>query len=166
METFNSIFCQELKGRDDEEKMFELLVLLGMSKPQEGTSILKKQNIVPEDTLRFYIEAAQRYLYFIQSEQSFTTYSQTYFKAFPKDRIMQTYSQINIQEVCEEATSNRVVLSHSRKETEILKERLTLLCNLLVVYAEKRPESYSIKQIRQSAIDFWEPKITASMEKI
>ena len=61
---------------------------------------------------------------------------------------MQTYSQINIQEVCEQATSNRVVLSHSRKETEILRERLTLLCNLLVNYAEKRPESYSVKQIR------------------
>jgi len=39
--------------------MFELLSLLGLSKPDvDGTAVFKKQNLLPEATLRFYIEAA------------------------------------------------------------------------------------------------------------
>ena len=47
---------KELAGTTDEDKMYELLQKLGLSKPDEdGSSYFKKQNLVPEKTLRHYI---------------------------------------------------------------------------------------------------------------
>ena len=97
LESINQALEQDLKGRNDEEIMFELLSLLGLSKPDvDGTAVFKKQNLLPEATLRFYIEAAQRLHYFVQSQEQFVNYSTMYWKAFPKDRIMQIYAQVGI----------------------------------------------------------------------
>ena len=62
LETIGGNLNEELRGQDDDEKMFELLQLLGMSMPdQDGTAVFKKERLVPEETLHFYIKAAFRY---------------------------------------------------------------------------------------------------------
>ena len=93
LETIAANLDMELKGKTEEEKLFELLEQLGLSKPDlDGTAFYKKSSLVPESTLRFYIKAAIRLKYFLSTGESFTHYSATYWKKFPKDRIMQLHT--------------------------------------------------------------------------
>ena len=117
----------ELKGRTAEEKMFELLEQLGLSlKDLDGTAVFKKQRLVPEETLRFYINSAFRLKYFIMEmeDPDFGSYAKRYWKMYPKDRIMQLYVQFTIQDKCEEMTSPRVLRPYNRMETESLKQKI------------------------------------------
>ena len=93
METIASHLPQELPARNtDEENMYELLYLLGLSKPDlEGTAVFKKHTLVPDQTLRFYIQSAYRLNHFRSLNLSFKDYSRPYWQKFPKDRIMQLY---------------------------------------------------------------------------
>ena len=55
-------FSQELRGKDNQEKLFELLQLLGMSLQDDyGSATFKKDRLVTKSMLRFYINAALRY---------------------------------------------------------------------------------------------------------
>ena len=72
LETLGGNLNEELRGKDDDEKMFELLQLLGMSKhDDDGTAVFKKERLVPEETLHFYIKAAFRYEELKESRQDF-----------------------------------------------------------------------------------------------
>ena len=54
----------------DEEKMYELLYLLGLSKPDEdGHAIFKKHKLVPDKTLYSYILGAFRLRSFLELSQ-------------------------------------------------------------------------------------------------
>ena len=93
METIAGNLGAELPGRNDEEDMFELLFLLGLSKPDlDGTAIFKKHRLVPEKMLRLHIHAAHRLDYFRTLNVPFKDYSQKYWKKHPKDRVMQLYT--------------------------------------------------------------------------
>ena len=49
--------------------MFELLEQLGLSKKDlDGTAVFKKHRLVPEKTLKFYINSAYRLKHFLCSE--------------------------------------------------------------------------------------------------
>ena len=107
--------------------MFELLEQLGLSqKDLDGTAVFKKQRLVPEETLRFYINSAFRLKYFIMEmeDPDFGSYAKRYWKMYPKDRIMQLYVQFTIQDKCEEMTSTRVLRPYNRMETESLKQKI------------------------------------------
>ena len=146
MESIASNLEQELPDNySDKEKMFELLYLLGLSKPDlDGTAVFKKERLVPESTLRFYINSALRLLYLQKSGQPFSHFAKQYWRKYPKDRIMQLYTFVQIQSTCEQVTSQRVVQSHNRKETDALKSKLQQLCQLLVQYAEERPDAFDL----------------------
>lgn len=97
METIAGNLEKELTGRTEEENMFELLSILGLSKPdQDGTAVFKKEKLIPESTLRFYVLSALRLNYFSSTREKFKDYSSKYWKKFPKDRIMQLYAQASI----------------------------------------------------------------------
>lgn len=68
--------------------MFGQLQQLGLSKPDvEGTSVFKKEKLVPERLLKTYIEAAFRLQYLLESGEEFHNYANIYWKKFKKDRI-------------------------------------------------------------------------------
>ena len=65
-----------MRGSNDEENMYELLYKLGLTKPDEdGSATFKKSQLVPEDTLRFYINAAFRFKHFISIGINFKDYA-------------------------------------------------------------------------------------------
>lgn len=63
LEPTNSKLSQDLRGRDNEAQLFELLEILGMSMlDSDGTAVNKKERLVPETLLRSHINSALRYL--------------------------------------------------------------------------------------------------------
>ena len=73
---------------------------------------------------------------------------------------MQLYAQWTIQGHCEETTSERVLRTHNRMETESLKKKIIQLVDLLIAYAEKRPESFNLENAKAEAESFWEARIS------
>lgn len=53
-------------------------------------------------------------------------------------------------------TSPRVVLSHSRLETDALKQKLDHMVDLLIKFGEARPDNYDSETINQNAKRFWD----------
>ena len=83
----------KMRGKDDDEHLFELLQLLGMSKPDaDGTAIFKKERLIPEATLCFYVSSAVRYEQFKKTGVKFSEFSQAYWAKYPKDRLMQLHA--------------------------------------------------------------------------
>jgi len=65
METIASNLTSALPDHSDEENMYELLYLLGLTRPDlDGTKVFKKYELVPEKNLRFHINSAFRLKYF------------------------------------------------------------------------------------------------------
>ena len=65
METIASNLTSALPDHSDEENMYELLYLLGLTLPDhDGTKVFKKYKLVSEKNLRFYIASAFRLEYF------------------------------------------------------------------------------------------------------
>ena len=52
-------------------------------------------------------------------------------------------------------TSMRVLKPHNRMETESLKTKIVQLVDLLIDYAEKRPENYDTVKAKDEAKRFW-----------
>ena len=84
---------------------------------EDGTAVFKKERLVPQATLRYYINSAIRYEELKKTGIKFSEFASAYWKQYPKDRIMQLHSQALIQAGCEQVTSERVVMPHYRKET-------------------------------------------------
>ena len=136
--------------------MFELLDELGLSYlDTDGTAVNKKDKLVPESLLRSYVKAVLRYEEFIKAELDFTAIPASYWEKYPRDRILQMYTQVAIQSDCEKLTSKRVVSRQRRKETEALKRKLDKLCQLLVLYAEGRPGLFDLTKLKAEAKACW-----------
>jgi len=56
-------------------------------------------------------------------------------------------------------------MSHYRKETDELQQKINYLCHLLIKYATARPDQYNMKKIVEEASDFWREQIAERRRK-